>query len=52
MEERSNLHKWSVGQGAKYFAVVEQIDKNSPEQIWSGDGTCVQNVLAVSNILY
>ena len=36
---------------AKYLAVLEQFEIHSPEQIWSGDETGVQNVPAVSKVL-
>ena len=43
----TNIHQWF----AKYLAVLEQFNIQSPEQIWSGDETGVQNVSAVSKVL-
>ena len=43
----TNIHQWF----AKYLAVLEQFNIQSPEQIWSGDETGVQNVPAVSKVL-
>ena len=43
----TNIHQWF----AKYLAVLEQFNIQSPEQIWCGDETGVQNVAAVSKVL-
>ena len=43
----TNIQQWF----AKYLAVLEQFNIQSPEQIWSGDETGVQNVPAVSKVL-
>ena len=43
----TNIQQWF----AKYLAVLEQFEIHSPEQIWSGDETGVQNVPAVSKVL-
>ena len=43
----TNIHQWF----AKYLAVLEQFNIQSPEQILSGDETGVQNVPAVSKVL-
>ena len=43
----TNIHQWF----AKYLAVLEQFNIQSPEQIWSGYDTGVQNVPAVSKVL-
>ena len=42
-----NIRQWF----AKYLAVLEKFNIQSPEQIWCGDETGVQNVPAVSKVL-